>query len=124
MVYCLARDRYIMVVNASNEDKVIAWFNAVISGEALLDNDNPTKKLEAEFTFRNLKDTKVSGKDSRIDIALQGPNSLKILQALTDDPEKIDRLARIQRTGLIEIELAGMDMIVSRTGYTGEEISF
>ena len=124
MVYCIARDRYLMVVNASNADKVIAWFNAVISGDALLDNDNPTKKLEAEFTFRNLKDTKVSGKDSRIDIALQGPNSLKILQALTDDPEKIDRLARIPRTGLIEIEIGGMNMIVSRTGYTGEEIAF
>jgi glycine cleavage system T protein len=123
MVYCLARDRYMMVVNASNAEKVIAWFNFVISGEALLDLDNPAKRLESEFIFRDLKDPS-SGADSRIDVALQGPNSLKILQALTDDPARKDQLARIQRTGLIEINLAGFDLVVSRTGYTGEEIAF
>ncbi|MFQ5886953.1 MAG: hypothetical protein ACE5II_06945, partial [Anaerolineae bacterium] len=65
-----------------------------------------------------------SGKDRRIDIALQGPNSLAILQSLAEDERLRRELARIRRTEFMETELAGMEMMVARTGYTGEDIAY
>ena len=65
-----------------------------------------------------------SGKDQRVDLAIQGPNSLAILQSLTEDEKLREKLARISRTEFIETELAGMELIVSRTGYTGEDIAY
>jgi glycine hydroxymethyltransferase len=35
-----------------------------------------------------------------------------------------DRLGRVRKTGLIECDLAGFDLIIARTGYTGEEIGY
>ncbi len=54
----------------------------------------------------------------RVDLALQGPASLQILQSLTADPRLQDRLSRLPKTGLIQCELAGFDLIIVRTGYT------
>jgi glycine cleavage system T protein len=123
MVYQRARNKYLMVVNASNEDKDKAYFRGVIAGKILLDRDNPAKKLEGEFTFRDLKDPK-EGDKRKIDIALQGPASLKTLQALTDDAELKDNLARVRRTDLIEGKFGKFDLMISRTGYCGEDFGY
>lgn len=123
MVYQRARNKYLMVVNASNEEKVKAYFRGVIEGKYLLDRDNPLKRLEGDFTFRDLKDPK-EGANRKIDIALQGPASLRILQAMTDDADVKDRLARVMHTDLTECNLGGFDLMISRTGYTGESIAY
>jgi aminomethyltransferase len=48
-------------------------------------------------------------------LALQGPTSRSLLQALTDTD-----LAGLGYFGLVECELAGMPVRISRTGYTGD----
>jgi glycine hydroxymethyltransferase len=70
-----------------------------------------------------LKDPE-SGKAQKRDIALQGPASLPTLQALTQDPILKDSLARLRRTELISCELAGIPLVLARTGYTGENWGF
>ena len=123
MVYQRARNKYLMVVNASNEEKDKAYFRGVIAGKYLMDRDNPAKRLEGEFTFRDLKDPK-EGDYRKIDIALQGPASLKTLRALTDDRELKDNLARVRRTDLIEGKFGKFDLMISRTGYCGEDYGY
>ena len=120
MVYCLARDRYLVVVNAANAEKDWAWLNAVNEGQVLIDRDNPAMTVAAPAALRNLKDP-ASGPDRRVDLALQGPASLQVLQRLTDDRQVQDALARVRRTDLIQVTLSGLDLIIARTGYTGEE---
>nr|HRL13653.1 serine hydroxymethyltransferase [Aggregatilineales bacterium] len=44
MIYRLAPDHFLVVVNASNNDKNWAWLNAVKNGEALLDADCPSRR--------------------------------------------------------------------------------
>ncbi len=122
-VYRRGPDLYLLVVNAANEDKDWAWLNAVNEGEVLIDRDHPDKAVEGKAILRNLKDPS-SGQRQKIDIALQGPNSLAILQSLTDDEKLKDKLARIRRTGLIETELGGFELVIARTGYTGEDIGY
>ncbi len=122
-IYRRAADRYMLVINASNAEKDLAWLNAVNSGKWLIDREHPDIELEDPAIIRDLKDPS-SGKDQRVDLAIQGPNSLAILQSLTDDKKLQAKLARISRTEFIETELAGMDLIVSRTGYTGEDIAY
>ncbi len=123
IIYRRSADRYMLVVNAANAEKDWAWLNAVNSGEVLIDREHPEKTVEGQAVLRNLKDPS-SGDDQRIDMALQGPNSLRILQSLTDDPALRTRLARIRRTEFIEAELAGIPLIIARTGYTGEDIGY
>jgi glycine cleavage system T protein len=122
-VYRRRKDLYLMVVNAANADKDWAWLNAVNSSQVLIDRQRPDLRVSRPATLRNLKD-RSSGADMRVDLALQGPASLAILQSLTGDPWLRDRLARVRKTGLIECELAGFDLVIARTGYTGEDIGY
>jgi glycine cleavage system T protein len=123
MVYRRSVDRYMIVVNAVNAEKDLAWLRAVNSRRYLIDRASPDKEIEGEATIRDLKDAS-SGEDQRVDIALQGPHSLAILQRLADHAVERDRLARISRTGFIQTQLSDIDTIVSRTGYTGEDIAY
>jgi glycine cleavage system T protein len=127
IVYRRARDRYLLVVNASNADKDWAWLNAVNDGGVLIDRERPDLKVLRPATLRNLKDPS-SGDEMRVDLALQGPASLAILQSLAADPRLKDRLARVPKTGLIECELGldgpAFDLVIARTGYTGEDIGY
>lgn len=130
MVYRRSKDLYLMVVNASNADKDWAWLNAVNNGEVLIDRDRPDLRVLRPATLRNLKDPACGG-DQRVDLALQGPASLAILQSLAGDPQLKDRLGRVPKTGLIECTLGaaagsgeGFDLVIARTGYCGEEIGY
>jgi glycine cleavage system T protein len=121
-VYRLERERYMMVVNAVNMDKIKAWLDAVNSKKYFIDMNNPDIEIESSLTIRDLKDES-SGKDMKIDLSLQGPNSLKILQVCVDEEIKL-KLARLRRFEFILVNIGGIEVMVSRTGYTGEEIGF
>ncbi len=120
MIYRRRADLYLMVVNAANEEKDWDWLTAVNERRVIIDRERPWVQVEAQATLRNLKDP-ASGERQKRDLALQGPASLPTLQALTDDPELKAALARVRRTDLIECELAGIPLVIARTGYTGEE---
>jgi glycine cleavage system T protein len=122
-VYRQAWDRYLVVVNAANAEKDLAWLRAVNSRQALIDRDNPAMEIEGEVAIRDLKDPS-SGADQRVDLALQGPKSLAILQSMTQDNDVRRSLACIRRTDHAQLNVGGFDLIVARTGYTGEECGF
>ena len=124
LVYRRAWDKYLVVVNASNDDKDRTWFEAVRDGKVRIDNRKPwarTYGYEAEI--RNLRDPK-AGEDMRVDIALQGPRSRDILLAMGVDEETRLRVTKLRRTELCDAVIGGFDLIVSRTGYTGEKMAF
>jgi len=93
LVYCLKKDQYLLIVNAANIEKDFEWLK-----------DHLLEKTEAE----NLSDKYAM-------LALQGPESKKILTQLTD----ID-LNSLDYYRFREAKVAGVKMIISRTGYTGE----
>jgi glycine hydroxymethyltransferase len=123
IIYRIRSDYYYLVINASNEAKDWDWLNAVNEGRVVIDNERPWIQVESPAVLRNLKDPK-TGKDQKRDIALQGPASIKILQAMTDDPLLKKDLARIRRTELITCELQDIPLVIARTGYTGESWGF
>ncbi len=123
MVYRRAGDLYMMVANAVNQEKILAWLLAVNTREFLIDRDYPFREIEGSVTIRNLKDPSC-GEDQRIDMALQGPNSLAILKRLVEDPTLERTLSRLRRSEFVETEILGLPLIISQTGYTGEEIGF
>ena len=86
-------DHFMLVINASNIDKDFAWMQKNVLGDVKLKNRSDEISL----------------------LAIQGPNSLATLQKLT----KVD-LSLIQYYHFVKGELAGVDMTISRTGYTGE----
>jgi glycine hydroxymethyltransferase len=123
MVYRRGEELFLLVVNAANEDKDWDWLNAVNDRKVIIDRQRPWVQVEAPATLRNLKDPAAGERQLR-DLALQGPASLAILQACTDDPATQAALARVRRTDLIEVELSGIPIVAARTGYTGEDVGF
>ena len=97
-LYRFNASRFLFCVNASNTDKDFAWMQKVLADSAMA--DVTLNNRSAEFA----------------QIALQGPKAESILANLTDVP-----LADIVYYHFCEGEVAGVNMIISRTGYTGEE---
>jgi glycine hydroxymethyltransferase len=74
-------------------------------------------------TLRNLRDPK-EGADMRVDIALQGPKSREVLMALGVDEKNRKKIMALKRTQLCEAQVGEIELVVSRTGYTGEKMAF
>jgi len=86
-------DHFMLVVNASNIAKDVAWLQEHVSGDVrVIDNSDEVSLL-----------------------AVQGPRSMETLQKLTGL-----RLSDIPYYAFSEGKLSGIKMTVSRTGYTGE----
>lgn len=96
LVYHLAENHYMLVVNAGNIDKDLAW----VQGQA-----------------KHFQDVTVTDQsDATALLALQGPAAQTILQPLTD----VD-LSSIAYYHFAPGQVAGLNCLISRTGYTGED---
>ncbi|WP_223066670.1 glycine cleavage system aminomethyltransferase GcvT [Paenibacillus caui] len=95
LVYCLADNKYMLVVNASNISKDWDWLR--------------------EHQAENVQMTDVSASTALI--ALQGPLAAQILM----DAAGAAAIPASPFTFLMNVELFGGKVIVSRTGYTGED---
>ncbi len=60
----------------------------------------------------------------KVDIALQGKKSRDILLSLGCSAEDRNKIMSLKRTNLCEATVGGFDLVVSRTGYTGERMAF
>lgn len=97
LVYCLDSERYLVVLNASNTEKDLAW----------IQEGNPKAFWKPSVTDCSAE---------TVQIALQGPLAVKTLQKLLPDCETITSF-----TFRDHCNLQGVDTLVSRTGYTGED---
>ena len=124
IVYRYAQYEYLVVVNASNEQKDWAWFQAVKDGSVLVDRHNPNAAAYGRnVILHNLKDPS-EGKGMRVDIALQGPKSRQILAKLGWDATTLKKINALKRTQICVGTWQNTSVIISRTGYTGEKMAF
>jgi glycine hydroxymethyltransferase len=124
LVYRRSVGKYLVVVNAANDDKDWTWLNAVKDGKVLVDPQRPwVRAFGRNVILRNLRDPK-EGKEMRLDVALQGPKSRDILLSLGCDAATRRKIMSLKRTELCEAVVGGFDLVVSRTGYTGEKMAF
>ena len=95
LVYRQTPGNYLLVVNASNRDKDYQWIESHLSQDVMLQDITETI----------------------CQIALQGPKALALLQQSTEtDISAIDYYHFMQ-----QVMVADTPMLVSRTGYTGED---
>lgn len=123
LVYRRGEEKYMLVVNASNNDKDWSWLNGVNNGQVLIDESRPGARQQQPAILRDLRDPQW-GAECRVDIALQGPRATDILLALGADPALTRRIKALPWANLIEGKVGGFDLIISRTGYTGERTAF
>ena len=119
-LYKLEGERYWLMVNAANTDKDWAWVTGVRQAQLLIDPERPWSRALGTETVavRNLA-------QERTQLALQGPRSRDILLSMleADDPQR-ETLEEIKRNQIVRVRLAGYDLYLSRTGYTGEPVAF
>jgi glycine hydroxymethyltransferase len=124
LIYRRGWDNYLVVVNASNDDKDRTWLESVRDGKVKIDNNRAWARTYGyEANIRNLRDPK-AGSAMRVDIALQGPKSRDILLAMGVDDKTRANIMKLKRTELCDAVVGKFDLIVSRTGYTGEKMAF
>ncbi|MBI5778784.1 MAG: glycine cleavage system aminomethyltransferase GcvT [Planctomycetes bacterium] len=119
LLYRMEEQKYLMVVNASNKEKIEQWLNAVNAGEVIIDRDNPNRGLES-----SVKIVDRAVENDWVNVALQGPIGIKILLKLTGSKEDAQKLRCLKKTFFVELELNGITALIARTGYTGEEIAY
>jgi len=93
LVYRFNEEKYLLVINASNIDKDVTWMT------------KQNEKFGATIT---------NASDEYSLLAVQGPNAINTLQKLTTV-----NLSDVPYYHFVEGNLAGIDMIISNTGYTG-----
>ncbi|MGB9630688.1 MAG: glycine cleavage system aminomethyltransferase GcvT [Candidatus Methanodesulfokora sp.] len=94
-VFRLSEDRFFMVVNAGSRDKILSWLNKV--------------KIEKGFNVE-IKDETIN----TVMVAVQGPRSKELTEELIG---KLD----IKRYRIAELLFQDTPVLVSRSGYTGED---
>ncbi len=95
LIYRFSHDYYWLVVNAANKDKDIQWFIAHRMSEVVIEDIT----------------------DKICQIAIQGPSVVKLFsKASTYDVASMAYYHFIS-----DLEIDGVKMMVSRTGYTGED---
>ena len=95
LVYRFAEDHLLLVVNAGTTEKDWDWIKSHHK-----DENAELRNVSADYC----------------QIALQGPDALRILQTLTETPLEEIKYYHF-REGLVD----GIPSIISRTGYTGED---
>ncbi len=98
-LYMFDEDSYLLVVNASNTDKDLAWFEPIVKNY--------------DCRIRNITGETIS-------IAVQGPESGKLLAKLAG----VEEVTVPARNNLSILDLEGHKTWISRTGYTGEPIGY
>lgn len=96
LVYKYNAEKYYLVVNAANADKDFEWIK------------KQAKSFNVEVKNASLETA---------EIAVQGPEAEKVLQKLTD--EDLSKITFF--TFKDDVILAGKKVMISRTGYTGED---
>lgn len=95
LVYKLSADHYMLVINASNIDKDLEWLQQHAVGDVLLENISDETAL----------------------LAMQGPLAAQILQRLTAADLSSIKSYHFRP----DVQVGGINALVSRTGYTGED---
>ena len=95
LIYKYSEQHYLLIVNASNTDKDYDWI---------------IQNAKGQVEILNMSDRYAQ-------FALQGPKAEIILQKLTDTPLAEIGFFRFKP----DVRLDGVEAIVSRTGYTGED---
>ena len=94
LLYMIDKEKYLLVVNASNINKVFDWLKE-----------------------HNHRECNIINKSEDISLlAIQGPETIKLLDRLTDIDLNIIKYYHFQIGSIANID----DVIISRTGYTGE----
>ena len=93
IVYRIAAEKWLLVVNASNIDKDWAWINAHNTMGAVLENSSDNYSL----------------------LAIQGPKAIQAMQSLTQEDLSAIKFYTFKINTFAGVE----DVIISATGYTG-----
>ena len=107
IIYYIAADNFMMVANASNEQKVKDWIAKVLVESC----------SEMQVEVKDLKNASLP--DARVDIALQGPASAQCLKNIFG----VD-VSGLKSLSFIFAKTKDLDVIITSTGYTGAKVSF
>lgn len=126
IVYRRSEDNFMVVVNAANEPKIKFYLHELLAGRVAVDAEKSAGRAKPPIPQAEVWDMRDPNRpeDRRVDLALQGLASVDTLAKLTDDRSVVNRIAELRSFAFLEEQLAGIDCLVCRTGYTGSTVGF
>lgn len=94
LIYKFSDEELLLVVNAGNTQKDDEWIRSQITGDVIVENLS----------------------DNYVQLALQGPEAEEIINRTLDEETELPGFYRFK-----EVSMLGMKVLLSRTGYTGED---
>lgn len=94
LVYKCSEEKYLLVINAANRAKDIAWMKQHLFGEVTFTDES----------------------DQLAQLALQGPEAKKVIEKITPETEIPEKYYSFTE----QANVSGVNCLLSRTGYTGE----
>jgi len=94
LIYKFSDEELLLVVNAGNTQKDDEWIRSQITGDVIVENFS----------------------DNYVQLALQGPEAEDIIKRILDEDTELPGFYWFK-----EVSLLGMKILLSRTGYTGED---
>jgi len=122
IIYRRSTETFMVVVNAANEMKIKAYLADLQSGRAVIDEKDSGRTPPQRVEIRDLHNLNGNG-EYRVDIAVQGPTSADLLVSQTLDKLR-PVLQNLKSFTFVEGPIAGVNCIISRTGYTGAKAGF
>ena len=116
IVYQQQEEDYLVVVNAANKAKIMAYFTGLLQDELLIDPEAPERSLDFK---PSLQDLSTNTENSLVDIALQGPCSVDIVCELVTDDVARNAVLGLKSFHFTHCQVKGIPCVVARTGYTG-----
>lgn len=124
IIYRRGEGNFMVVVNAANEPKIKFYLHELREGRAAVDTEESAWAAtlpSLRVAVWDMRDPN-RPKDRRVDIALQGPASIDTLAKLTDDDAVVERISALKSFAFVEAQIAGIDCLICRTGYTGSTV--
>ncbi|NLL91942.1 MAG: glycine cleavage system aminomethyltransferase GcvT [Ruminococcaceae bacterium] len=94
LVYCITEGRYLLIVNAANRDKDFLWISDNLKGDCIIDDLSDGLAL----------------------LAVQGPESDRLMDRLLTNGKLPEKYYSFNEN----VEISGIKLTASYTGYTGE----
>ncbi|MBX6771432.1 MAG: serine hydroxymethyltransferase [Chloroflexi bacterium] len=117
LLYRMETDRYRLTVAPTRTAAVMHWLGEALAGHCAVDTAVPTRGLPTRLTLRDAR----SGGDGtgQVILGLAGPGAPAVLRAAADTAEDRRRVGGLRRFTLTTARLAGIGVVIARTGHTG-----
>jgi glycine hydroxymethyltransferase len=114
-------NRFLLTTAPTASSPIATWLQAAAAGAAL-DRQVSTRVFAGAVSIRDRRTEATA--DALVVLGIAGPNAPAVLRAVADSPDDRRKVGRVRRFTTAPVRLAGVAVLLARTGHTGQAQQF